>query len=129
MRLDVRQILLVTIKANVCCVLLVRRLHEPAVQNVKIVALEDMVMVAKNANLVSIAHLHQTIPRPVLHAVLEDTNRTLGKQAVSPVSLAPIKTNLVNQYAKSATLDCFVDQKMLAVVHVRVAGYQQNQRR
>jgi hypothetical protein len=81
---------------------LVKRLHELAVQNVKIVALEDMVLVAKNANLVSIAPLLWTILKDVLTAVLESLNQTMGKQAVSLVCLACTKTNLANRYAKNA---------------------------
>tara|TARA_B110000208_G_scaffold30365_1_gene39969 strand:+ start:211 stop:522 length:312 start_codon:yes stop_codon:yes gene_type:complete len=100
--LDVPPTLLATIKVNVCCVLSVRRVHEPAVQNVKIVALEDMVLVAKNANLVSIAPLLWTILKDVLTAVLESLNQTMGKQAVSLVCLACTKTNLANRYAKNA---------------------------
>jgi len=60
-KLDVRPTLQATIKVNVCCVPLVKRLHDLVVQSVKIVVLASMVVVAKNANLVSIAHLRQTI--------------------------------------------------------------------
>jgi hypothetical protein len=69
-------------KVNVCCVLSVRRLHELAVLNVKIVVLEDMVLVAKNVNLVNIVPLLWTILRRVRYAVLEGINLTMGKQAV-----------------------------------------------
>ena len=69
------------IKANVCCVPSVRRLHEMVAQSVKIVVLVDMVMVVKNANLVSIVPRRLMTLRPVLHAVLECLNQTLGKQA------------------------------------------------
>jgi hypothetical protein len=127
-KLDDRPTLLETIKLNVCCVLSVKRLHELAVQNVKTVVPVDMVMVAKSANLVDIVPLPWTTQRPVLHAVLECLNQTLDKQAVSPVSLAHIKTNLVNQYAKNVTQDCFVDPKMLSVLNVQVAGCQKNPR-
>ena len=81
-RWDVRRILLATINVNVCCVLSVKRLHEMAVQSVKIVALEDMVMVAKNAKLVNIVPRHWTILQHVSHAVSEDTKQTMDKQAV-----------------------------------------------
>ena len=80
--MDVRRRLLATMKANACCVLLVNRLHEVAVQNVKIVVLEVMVMVASSAKLDNIAHPRQTMPRHVSIAVSEDINLTLGKQAV-----------------------------------------------
>ena len=89
-------------KVNVCCVLLVRRLHELAVQSVKIVVLEDMVMVAKNVKLDSIAPLLWTILKDVLTAVLGGLNQMMGKQAVSLVCLACTKTNLANRYAKNA---------------------------
>jgi hypothetical protein len=56
-KLDVRLVSLATIKANVCCVPLVKRLHELAAQIVKIVVLEDTVMVVKNVKLVNIASL------------------------------------------------------------------------
>ena len=69
------------IKANVCCVPSVRRLHEMVAQSAKIVVLVDMVMVAKNANLVNIVLLHLMSLKPVPHAVLDGTNRTLDKQA------------------------------------------------
>ena len=56
-KLDIRLVSLATIKANVCCVPLVKRLHELAAQIVKIVVLEDTVMVVKNVKLVNIASL------------------------------------------------------------------------
>jgi hypothetical protein len=60
---------------------LVKRLHELAVQSVKIVVLASMVMVAKNANQVSIAHLLRTILQPVPHVIAEDFNQTQANQA------------------------------------------------
>ena len=57
------------------------------VQNVKIVVLEDMVMVAKNVKQVSIAHLLRTTPRTVPHVILEDTNRNGGLLS----ALCPLK--------------------------------------
>ena len=117
------------IKVNVRCVPLVRRLHELALQSVKIVVLVDTVMVAKNANLASIAPLLWTILKDALTAVLGSLNQMMGKRAVSLVYLAHIKMNLVNQYVKNVTQDCIVDPKMLSVANVRVVGYQQNQRR
>ena len=48
-KLDVQRISQATIKANVCCVPLVKRLHALAVQSVKIVVLAGMMMVAKDA--------------------------------------------------------------------------------
>ena len=66
---------------TVYCVLLVKRLHEVAVQSVRIVVLEDMVLIVKNVKLVSIEPLRLMILRPVPHAVLDGTNRTLDKQA------------------------------------------------
>ena len=81
-KLDGQRTFQATIKMNVCCVLSVKRLHEMAVQIVKIVALEDMVMVAKNANLVNIVPLHWTILQHVSHAVSEDINPTLAKRIV-----------------------------------------------
>jgi len=123
--LDVPPTLQATIKVNVCYVLLVRRLHELAVQSVKIVVLEDMVMVAKNVKLDSIAPLLWTILKDVLTAVLGSLNQMMGKRAVYLVYLAHIKMNLANQYARNATLVCFVDPKILSVVNVQVVGYQQ----
>jgi hypothetical protein len=70
------------IKVIVCCVLSVRRLHELAVQSAKIVVLVDMVIVAKNVKLDSIAPLHQTTPQRVRYVVLGGINLTLDKQAV-----------------------------------------------
>jgi hypothetical protein len=46
------------------------------------VVLAGMVMVAKHANQVSIAHLLWTTPQPVPHVIVEDFNRTQAKQAV-----------------------------------------------
>ena len=112
------------IKVNVRCVPLVRRLHELALQSVKIVVLEDMVMVAKHVKLDSIAPLLWTILKDVLTAVLGSLNQMMGKRAVYLVYLAHIKTNLANQYARNATLVCFVDPKILSVVNVQVAGCQ-----
>jgi hypothetical protein len=77
---------------NVCCVLLVKRLHELAAQSVKIVVRVDMAMVAKNANLVNIVPLRQTILRRVLTALLENTNRTMDKQAAYHAHLENINT-------------------------------------
>ena len=104
-RLDVRQTLLATIKVNVCCVLSVRRLHEPAVQNVKIVALEDMVLVAKNANLVNIVPLRLTILSHVLHAVLDGINPMLVKQFVFRVRLESINMLKEQNSVKTVKLD------------------------
>jgi len=53
-----------------------------AVQSVRIVALASMVLIVKNAMLVSIAYLLQTIPQRVLPAVLEHTSRRPERQAV-----------------------------------------------
>ena len=80
------------IKVNVRCVTPVRRLHELAVQSVKIVELEDTVTGVKNANLVNIVPLRLMILRYVLTAFLEDTNLTLGKQAVFRVRQESIAT-------------------------------------
>ena len=67
---------------NVCCVPLVKKLHELVVQSVKIVVLASMVIVVKIAMPVSIAHLRQTILRPVPHVLLEGINLMMGKLAV-----------------------------------------------
>jgi hypothetical protein len=107
---------------------LAKRLHELVVQNVKIVVLEDMVMVAKNVKLDSIVPLLWTILRRVCCAVLEGINLTLAKRAVSLVCRVHTKTNLVSRNAKIAKQDCFVDPKMLSVASVRVDGYQKNPR-
>ena len=66
---------------NVHCVLSVRRLHDLVVQNVKIVVLECLAMVASSAKLANIANLHWTILRLVSIAVSEDINLTMVKQA------------------------------------------------
>ena len=89
---DARPTLQATIKLNVCGVLSVKRLHELEVQSVKIVVLASTVMVVKNVTLVSIAHLRLTILQHVLHAVLEDINLILGKQAVYRVHLESTST-------------------------------------
>jgi hypothetical protein len=115
-------------KVNVCCVRLVRRHHELAVLSVKIVALEDMVLVVKHANLVSIAPLLWTILEDVLTAVLESLSQMMGKQAVFLVCLGNTKTNLASRHARSAKQVCFVDQKILSVVNVQVDGYQKKPR-
>jgi hypothetical protein len=81
-RWDARRTLSVTMKANVCCVPLVKKLHELVVQSVKIVVLADMVTVAKNVKLANTAPLHRMILRHVLHAVLDGINQTRDKQAV-----------------------------------------------
>jgi hypothetical protein len=49
-KLDGQRTFQATIKMNVCCVPLVKNLHELAALNVKIVVLEDTVLAAKNAN-------------------------------------------------------------------------------
>ena len=90
--MDVRPTLQATIKVNVCCVLSVKRLHELVVQNVKIVVLECLAMVASSAKLANTAPLHRTILRHVLHAVLEDINLMLVKQFVFRVRLESINT-------------------------------------
>ena len=97
-------------------------------QTVKIVVLEDMVMVAKNVKLDSIAPLLWTILKDVLTAVLESLSQTMGKQAVFLVCLGNTKTNLASRHARSAKQVCFVDQKILSVVNVQVDGYQKKPR-
>jgi hypothetical protein len=91
-RWDVRRTLSVTIKVNVCCVPLVKKLHDLVVQSVKIVVLASMVMVVKHAKLDSIARLLWTAPRPVPHAIVDGINLVLGKQAVSRVRQESIAT-------------------------------------
>ena len=79
-KLDVRPTLSATIKVNVCSVPLVKRLHELVVQSVRIVMLAGMAMSVSCAKRGSIVNLLWTILKPVLHAKLDDTNQTLGKQ-------------------------------------------------
>jgi len=79
-KLDVRPTLSATIKVNVCSVPLVKRLHELVVQSVRIVVLAGMAMSVSCAKRGSIVNLLWTILKPVLHAKLDDTNQTLGKQ-------------------------------------------------
>ena len=93
------------IKTNVCCVLSVRRLHELVVQNVKIVVLEDMVIVAKNVKLDSIAHLRQTMPRRVRYAVLGGINLALGKQAAFRAHLESTNTLKEKKHVQIVRLD------------------------
>jgi hypothetical protein len=64
-KLDVQQTLLETIKAIVCCVPLVKRLHDLAVQSVKIVVLAGMVLIVKNVKPGSIVSLLWTIQQAV----------------------------------------------------------------
>jgi hypothetical protein len=73
-KLDVRPTLLVTIKANVCCVPSVKRLHELAVQSVKIVVQASMVKGVKCAKLVSIENLLLKIQQHVLNVLRGNIN-------------------------------------------------------
>jgi len=102
---DARRTLQGTIKLNVCCVMSVKRLHELEVQSVKIVVLASTVMVVKNVTLVSIAHLRLTILQHVLHAVLEDINLILGKQAVYRAHLESINTLKEKKHVRTVKLD------------------------
>ena len=104
-KMDVRRTLLATIKANVCCVLSVNRLHELAVQNVKIVVLEDMVMVASSAKLDNIAHPRQTMPRRVRYAILGGINLTLDKQAAFRAHLESTNTLKEKKHVQIVGLD------------------------
>ena len=121
-KLDVRPTLQAMIKTNVCCVLLVNRLHEMVVQNVKIVVLEDMVIVAKNVKLDSIAHLRRTMPRRVRYAVLGGINLALDKQAAFRAHLESINILKEKKHVQIVRLD---DRQTLlgimqqCVMHVR----------
>ena len=115
---DVRQTLLGMMKVNVCCVLSVRRLHELAVLNVKIVVLEDTVMVAKNVKLVNIVPLLRVILRLVLTALLVDTNLTWGKQAVYHVHLENTNTLKEKKHVQTVKLD--VQQTLLGTMQQTV---------
>ena len=106
------------IKANVCCVPLVKRLHEMVAQSVKIVVLVDMVMVAKNAKLDSIVPLLWTFPRPVLCVALDGISPILGKQFVFRVRLANIKTLKEKRNVLIAKLD--VRQTLLGTIKANV---------
>ena len=88
--MDVQLALLATIKANVCCVQSVKRRRELVVQSVRIVVLEDMVLIVKNVKLVSIVPLRLMILRRVRCAVLDGINLTRGKQAAYHVRLENI---------------------------------------
>ena len=103
--MDVRPTLQATIKMNVCCVLLAKRLHELVVQNVKIVVLEDMVIVAKNVKLDSIAHPRQTMPRRVRFAVLGGINLALDKQAAFRAHLESTNISKEKKHAWNAKWD------------------------
>ena len=76
-----------------------------AVQNVKIVVLEDMVIVAKNVKLDSIAHLRQTMPRRVRYAVLGGINLTLDKQAAFRAHQESINISKEQKHVLTAKLD------------------------
>ena len=104
-KLDVRPTLQATIKTNVCCVLLVKRLQELAVQNVKIVVLEDMVMVASSAKLDNIAHPRQTMPRRVRYAILGGINLTLDKQAAFRAHLENTNISKEQKHVWTVKLD------------------------
>ena len=92
-------------KESVRCVLSGKRLHEMVAQSVKIVVLADMVMAAKNVDLVNIAHLRRTFPRHVLTALLEDTNLIMGKQAAFHVHLESINMLKEKKSVKTVRLD------------------------
>ena len=103
--MDVRPTLQATIKVNVCCVSLVKRLHDLVVQSVKIVVLASMAMIAKNAKQANIACLPRTILRPVSNVVLGDTNRILAKQAVFHVHQVGANTLKEKKIVRTVQLD------------------------
>ena len=90
---------------NVYCVPLAKRLHELAVQSVKIVVRADTVMGAKNANLVNTVPLLCTILRRVRCAVLEGISLTMGKQAVYHAHLESINISKEQKNVWTAKLD------------------------
>ena len=92
-------------KVNVCCVLSVRRLHELAVLNVKIVVLAGSVVIARNAKLANTAPLHRMILRHVLHAVLDGINQTRDKQAAFHVHLEGANTLKEKKIVRTVQLD------------------------
>jgi hypothetical protein len=106
------------IKSNVCYVPLGKRLRELVVQSVRIVVLADMVMVAKNVKLGSIEHLLLVIPRHVLHAVLDDTNPMLGKQAAFYVHQE--NTNISKEHKHVRTVKLDVRPTLLVTIKANV---------